>query len=121
MSAVERGAQFSPFAALSGYEEAVRETARLTDTRTELTEDEKSELDGRLRLIVDRLEQRPTVRITYFLPDEKKAGGEYVIASGAVRAIDSFERCVRMESGEVIPIDRIRAIEGDLFNNRYTE
>ena len=115
MSAVERGAQFSPFAALTGYEEAVRETARLTETKTELTEDEKSILDGKLRLIADRLDERPAVTVTYFQPDKKKKGGAYVSVTDAVRAIDAVESCVILEMGEKIPMERIRAIEGKLF------
>ena len=115
MSAVERGAQFSPFAALTGYEEAVRDTARLTETKTELTEDEKSILDGKLRLIADRLDERPAVTVTYFQPDKKKKGGAYVSVTDAVRAIDAVESCVILEMGEKIPMERIRAIEGKLF------
>ena len=121
MSPIERGAQFSPFAALTGYEEAVRETARLTDEQRELTEDEKSLLDGRLRLILDRLSERPRIRILYFLPDEKKAGGEYVSVTGCIQRIDSLERCVYMEDGTTVPIDRIRGIDGDLFCDGDTE
>ncbi len=115
MSAVERGAQFSPFAALTGYEEAIGETARLTETKTELTEDEKSILDGKLRLIADRLDERPAVTVTYFQPDKKKKGGAYVSVTDAVRAIDAVESCVILEMGEKIPMERIRAIEGKLF------
>ena len=115
MSAVERGAQFSPFAALTGYEEAVRETARLTEEKRELTEDEKSAIDGRLRLIMDRLSERPRVGILYFHPDGRKSGGEYVRVTGVVREIDPLARTVAMESGDVIPIDHIRDIEGELF------
>lgn len=120
MSAVDRGTQFSPFAALSGYEEAVRETARLTDTYTELTEDEKSALDGKLRLIAEQGGDQ-VITVTYFLPDKRKAGGEYVSVTGAVREIDAHERCVRMELGEAIPIDQIRAIEGEIFDNMNIE
>lgn len=120
MSRVERGAQFSPFAALTGYEEAVKETARLTDTKRELTEDEKSVLDGKLRLIADRLGERPVATITYFQPDKKKAGGAYVSVTDTVCAIDAVEGCVILEEGVKIPMERIRAIDSELFRNLET-
>ncbi len=121
MSPVERGAQFSPFAALTGYEEAVKETARLTDTKRELTEDEKSVLDGKLRMILAHLTDRPRVKILYFLPDKRKAGGEYVRLTGVVGQIDPQEGYVSMEDGVRIPIRQIRAIEGLLFSDEEME
>lgn len=113
MSSYDRAAQFSPFAALTGYEDAVEETARLTDTKTELTEDKKQMLDEKLRLLRDLAEEMPTVRITYFLPDERKAGGSYVTVTGRVREIDPYESIVILTDKRRIPINELRKIEWD--------
>ena len=115
MSLYERAAQFSPFAALTGYEDAVEETARLTDTRLELSEDMKTILNEKMQMIVDNLDSEPTVTITYFVPDKKKSGGAYVDVTGVVKEIDEYERCIVMTDKKKIPIEQIRAIEGELF------
>ena len=115
MSLYERAAQFSPFAALTGYEDAVEETARLTDARLELSEDMKTILNEKMQMIVDNLGADPIVTITYFVPDKKKAGGAYVDVTGIVKEIDEYERCIVMTDKKKIPIEQVRAIEGDLF------
>ena len=112
----DRAAQFSPFAALVGYDDAIRETSRLTDEKIVLSEETKEDLNQKLRIISDHLNDHPEVLITYFLPDAKKAGGEYVTAAGCVRKIDLLERCVYMWDGSAIPIDDIYEIEGRLFD-----
>ena len=116
MPARDRAAQFAPFAALTGYEAVVEEAARLTDMRSELTEEMKILLNDRIQQIVERLETEPFVTVTYFVPDRKKAGGAYVNASGIVERIDEYERCITMRDGTQIPIEQIRAIEGTLFD-----
>ena len=115
MSLHDRAAQFSPFAALTGYEDAVEETARLTDTRLELSEDMKTILNEKMQMIVDNLDSDPVVIITYFVPDKKKSGGAYVDVTGVVKEIDEYERCIVMTDKKKIPIEQIRAIEGELF------
>ena len=115
MSLHDRAAQFSPFAALTGYEDAVEETARLTDTRLELSEDMKTILNEKMQMIVDNLDSEPVVIITYFVPDKKKSGGAYVDVTGVVKEIDEYERCIVMTDKKKIPIEQIRAIEGELF------
>ena len=115
MSLYDRAAQFSPFAALTGYEDAVEETARLTDTRLELSEDMKTILNEKMQMIVDNLDSEPIVTITYFVPDKKKSGGAYVDVTGVVKEIDEYERCIVMTDKKKIPIEQIRAIEGELF------
>ena len=115
MSLHDRSAQFSPFAALTGYEDAVEETARLTDTRLELSEDMKTILNEKMQMIVDNLDSEPIVTITYFVPDKKKSGGAYVDATGVVKEIDEYERCIVMTDKKKIPIEQVRAIEGELF------
>ena len=115
MSLYERAAQFSPFAALTGYEDAVEETARLTDARLELSEDMKTILNEKMQMIVDNMDADPIVTITYFVPDKKKEGGAYVDVTGIVKEIDEYERCIVMTDKKKIPIEQVRAVEGDLF------
>ena len=108
MSMADWAAQFSPFQALSGYGSAIRETARITGERVELTEDEKSILDEKLRLL---LETGGEGVFTYFLPDERKDGGAYVTAVGPVKRIDQLVRQVILTDRTAIPIDDILEIE----------
>ena len=116
MSMSDRAAMFSPFAALTGYGDAIRETSRLTDEKIVLSEESKEELNQKLRMISERLTGHLEVSVTYFLPDEKKAGGAYVTATGYVRKIDLLKRRVYMWGGVVIPIDNIYEIQGELFD-----
>ena len=115
MTMTERGAQFSPFAALTGYDAAVEETARLTDREVVLTEESKAMLDEKLQLLAEHLDDLHEVAVTHFVPDEKKAGGAYVTTVGIVREIDPVEGCVVMMDRQRIPVERIRDIAGDLF------
>ena len=115
----DRAAQFSPFAALVGYDDAILETTRLTDEKTVLSEESKEELNQKLRIISEHLNDDPEVSITYFLPDTKKAGGAYVTATGYVNKIDPMEHCVYVREGPVIPIDNIYEIKGELFDTIY--
>lgn len=115
MSAIDRAAQFSPFAALTGSEAAIQETARSTDRKIELDQDAQAALDEKLRLIAEVLEDRPEVTITYFLPDKKKAGDAYVTATGRVRKIDMYEQVVIMMDGTRIPIDAIWDVDRKTF------
>ena len=108
MPMADRAAQFSPFAALSGHGAAVRETARLTDRKIELTEDEKAVLDEKLRLLLDTGGEAV---FTYFLPDEKKSGGAYVTAAGRVKKLDPQSRRIILTGGAVIPVEDISEIE----------
>ncbi|HWQ98023.1 MAG TPA: hypothetical protein VN538_08030 [Clostridia bacterium] len=115
MAAIDRAAQFSPFAALSGYGDAIKETARLTNKRIELDEDRKNALSDRLQQIADRINEHPEVVFTYFQPDAKKNGGEYVTVSGAVKRIDVLQRVIMMFDCTGIPFDEIINIEGRMF------
>lgn len=107
MSLHDRAAQFSPFAALTGYEDTVEETARLTDTRLELSEDMKTILNEKMQMILDNAENEPIVTITYFVPDKKKSGCAYVEVTGIVKEIDEYERCIVMTDKKKIPIEHI--------------
>lgn len=111
MAAIDRAAQFSPFAALTGYDAAIKETARLTDKRVELDESMKDALSNNLQMIADRLKEHPEIAITYFQPDAKKNGGAYVTVINTVKKIDVYERIVVMTDGIVIPVDEIISID----------
>ncbi len=113
MSMHDRAAQFAPFAALTGYEAAVGETARLTAERRELDAQEAEELNRRLTDLAARLKDRPEVTVEYFVPDDRKAGGAYVTMTGVVRHISVPERTLVMEDGTVIPLDDIFALQMD--------
>lgn len=115
MAAIDRAAQFSPFAALTGYDAAIKETARLTDERVELDESMKDALSNKLQIIADRLKEQPEIAITYFQSDGKKNGGTYVTAVSTAKKIDKYERVVVMSDGIVIPIDEIISIDGQIF------
>lgn len=99
MSARDRAAQFSPFAALTGYDSAVKETARLTDERVELDECMKDMLSDRLQCLIACMEEQPEIQITYFQPDGKKKGGAYRTAIGSAKKIDVWERIILMADG----------------------
>ena len=108
MSMIDRAAQFTPFQALSGHGAAIEETARLTDRRIELTEEEKALLDEKLRLL---LETGGAGVFTWFLPDERKDGGAYVTSEGVVKKIDPLEGRVVLANGTTIPVEDILEIE----------
>ena len=114
MSMHDRAAQFSPFAALEGYDDAVAETARLNDSKAELTEDEMSELNANLNRLLDRLDEQPEISVTYFVPDEKKSGGKYVEKVGVVRIYDEY-------SQELVFTDGVRIAVADMANIDFLE
>ena len=107
-----RAAQFAPFAALTGYDEAVEEIARLTDSKIELDEYQKSELNDKLQFIINS-EEDEEVSITYFVPDKRKSGGAYITKKGIVLKVREYEKDVVMGDGTEIPIDDIIVIEGN--------
>ena len=111
MAMRERAAQFSPFAALSGYEDAVRESARLTQEKIELGEDALSSVNEALRRAVESPETE--VAVTYFVPDEKKPGGRYVTVSGRVRRVDTVRGLLIFSGGETIALGEILSIDGE--------
>ena len=121
MSMIDRAAQFSPFAALTGYDAAVKETARLTEQKIELEEYEKVALDQRILLLQDHLKDFPEVTITYFVPDERKDGGKYVSITGAVKKIDTYEKQIVLLDKSKIPIENILNMDGEVFRILETE
>ena len=115
MPLIDRAAQFSPFAALTGFEAAVQEAARLTEVRPELDESRKEQLNACLQILKACSRERPQAEICYFKPDERKTGGACVTVAGAVKKVDDFERLIVMQNGMKIPMDDILNIEGHIF------
>lgn len=115
MSMQDRAAQFSPFAALTGYEDAIQETGRQTEGKIEVDEEALSSLNMKFQFLIDRMEDMPEVTLTYFKPDERKADGVYVEVTGSVKKIDDFGRLIVMRNGTKIPMDDILSIEGEIF------
>ncbi len=111
MSMHDRAAQFSPFAALTGYDDTVRETARLTDEKQELTTDRITDLNQKIAFLKEHVEERPQITVEYFIPDEKKSGGKYVTFSGKFKRIDEYNHNMVFASGEEIPLNDIFEIE----------
>ena len=115
MSMSDRAAQFSPFAALTGYDAAIKETGRLTDEKIEMDEEALNILNMKFQILVDSLDDEPEVTFTYFKPDERKAGGAYIEVTGTVKKVDDFERLIVMQNGTKMPMDDILNIEGEIF------
>ena len=111
MSRQDRAAQFSPFAALTGFDATIAETGRLTDESIELDESRKEALNERLRRVLSEISQQPRVRITYFREDERKAGGAYVTVSGRVKKVDAYDHTIILTDGQVIPLETMRDLE----------
>lgn len=115
MSMLDRAAQFSPFAALTGYDAAIKETGRLTDEKIEMDEASLNMLNMKFQLLVEALGDEHEVSFTYFKPDEMKAGGAYVTATGIVKKVDDYERLITMVDGAKIPMDDVYSIESEIF------
>lgn len=112
MSLYDRAAQFSPFAAITGHDEALKETARLTDSKPELDESEKLIINEKLQMIMNNKTMPETkVSITHFVPDIKKSGGAYLKTEGFIRKYDSFARKIIMSDKETIDIDAVVSVE----------
>lgn len=117
MSIEARSAQFAPFAALTGYDEQVKETARLTDKKIELEEGQKEILNNKLLYILENIDSKPEITFTYFVKDNKKSGGKYIEKTGIIRKIDMIEQYIQFIDKSKININDIIEIETDLFKN----
>ena len=113
----DRAAQFSPFAALTGYAGEVAEAARMTETKIELTEDQRAMLDERLCLLEDILPERPDVTFTYFVPDQRKQGGAYTTVTGKLKRLDRIEQNILLTNGIAIPVNDLLEVESEIWAN----
>ena len=111
MPMMARAAQFAPFAALTGYDAVIHETARQTDKQVELEEYDNERLNRIFSELMDSLEEHPVVTVSYFKPDEHKAGGAYVTVTGQLKKIDTYEQLMVMEDGTAIPIGNIMDLQ----------
>lgn len=107
MSREARAALFAPFAALTGYDDVIHETARLTDEQVELEEYDSERLNRKFAELMTILDDHPEITVSYFLPDERKAGGSYTTVSGTVKKIDTYEQLMIFDDGNEIPIAHI--------------
>lgn len=117
MPTLDRAAQFSPFAALTGYEEATKETARVTEQRRELDEQEKINLNNRLYILWENRCIQPQAEITYFIPDKRKEGGLYTTVTGAIFKLDEYTRLITLMDGTQIPLDEVSGVESSFLEH----
>ena len=119
MSRQNRAAQFSPFAALTGHDEVIDETARLTDKYSNLSEESERVINEKLSILNGMIDSKPQVSIVYFKPDLHKDGGKYVLSTGTLKRIKEYEKVVVLEDGTVIDIDSITDIHSDVIDKFF--
>ena len=119
MSIEARSAQFAPFAALTGYDDAIKETARLTDKKIEIDEGLKIILNNKLQYILKNIDLNPIITFTYFKKDSKKSGGKYIEKEGIVKKIDNIEGNIILKDKTKIKIEDLINITGELLINRF--
>ena len=121
MSKLNRAAQFAPFAALTGHSAAIKETARLTDAETDLTNDNTEMLNLRHKILLEHLSEQPEVTIIYFVPDERKSGGSYKTKTGNLHKINEYEKIYILTDGSYIHMDHILYMDSKLFSGLELE
>lgn len=117
MTIEERSAQFAPFAALVGYDNAVKETARLTENKIELNDEQQDMLNFKLRYLYDNINNKNEVTITHFVKDNKKVGGKYINTTGIIKQIDPVQENIKLNNNVIIYMIDIINITGDIFND----
>lgn len=111
----DRAAIFSPFAALSGHGAAIAETARLTEQKMDLDEDTKAALDRRQAILMEHIEERPAISVTWFQPDSRKEGGAYLTTTGRLKKLDEIQRVLILTDGSNIPLDDVVGLESEVI------
>lgn len=115
MSDIDRAAQFAPFAALTGHDAAIAETARLTDSETDLSDSDIEILNRQHKILLEHLAECPEITFVYFVPDDKKAGGAYVTKTGRVKKIDEYKRVYILADNTMVPMAHLFSMDGDVF------
>ena len=115
MSIKVRSAQFSPFAALVGYSDEIHETARITESKIEISDDMKSIIDMKLQLVENNIKQKPQITILYFEKDKRKSGGKYIEYTGNVKKIDLIDNIIIFVDGKKISLNNILDLNADLI------
>jgi hypothetical protein len=115
MSMKDRAAQFSPFAALTGYDAAIKETGRLTDEKIELDDEALNNLNMKFQILFEKLDEQPDIAITYFKPDETKSGGAYLTTTDKLKKVDEYERIITTANGTKIPMDDVINLESEIY------
>lgn len=116
MSLYNRAAQFAPFAALSGHDAAIEETARLTEEQRELTQGEREALSRKLNCLLQRNDS-PVVEISYFQPDARKSGGRYCTVTGTIKKVDDIGGKLLLTDGTVILLDAVSDMHSEVFDH----
>ncbi|MBO5332968.1 MAG: hypothetical protein J6B37_02505 [Clostridia bacterium] len=116
MSLYDRAAQFAPFSALTGHDDAIKETARLTDKKLELDDYEQMLLNNKMNFILNHINEQPEITVTYFIPDSAKAGGMYLDFAGNIKKFDSVQRVICFTDKTEIAIDDIIEIKSELLS-----
>ncbi len=119
MSLENRAAQFAPFAALTGHNEAINETARLTSERLELSAEEQSKLSERLNIALNSVRNNPVLTFSVFKPDTLKSGGRYISVIGTIKKYDEYDKAIILTNEEIIHIEDIVSIDGEIFNDIF--
>ena len=117
MSIMQRSAQFAPFSALTGYDDLVEETSRITDKKKSLSEYEQNILNEKLSILQKNIKNKPNITFTYFVKDEKKSGGKYIKITSSIKRIDLVNRFIKLTNNQIIKIENIYNIESDIFKN----
>lgn len=115
MTLLDRAAQFAPFAALTGYDDMVKETARTVDQRRDLSDEQMEVLNLRIKYITDHLKDEPIVTITYFVPDSKKTGGKYCTKEGIIKKVEEYNKIFVFTDGTIVPLPDVWSIESEVF------
>ena len=119
LSIESRASQFSPFAALTGYDNEVKETSRITDKRIDIDDGLREMLNAKLNYLNDHIKENPNISITYFVKDHKKEGGKYLTKQGIIKRIDTVNEIIKFNDNMTISMNDIINITGDIFNALY--
>lgn len=119
LSIESRASQFSPFAALTGYDNEVKETARITDKRIDIDDGLREMLNAKLNYLNDHIKENPNISITYFAKDPKKEGGKYLTKQGIIKRIDTVNEIIKFNDNMTISMNDIINITGDIFNTLH--